>query len=164
MYAFALALILVASAPSAVHAACTAPGHRQFDFWVGAWDVSITGKPQVVAHSLIESLYGGCAVRENWSPLKGAGGGSLSSFDAAKGVWRQAWVDSDGSWAQFEGGWDGAAMVLTGPWPEPGATDRLVRMRYARLADGAVRQIGEQSLDSGKTWEASFDFTYRRSN
>ena len=51
--------------------ACAGPEHRQFDFWVGHWDVYPTGKRKLVAHSLIEKLYAGCAIRENWMPLGG---------------------------------------------------------------------------------------------
>ena len=47
-------------------------------------------------------------------------------------------------------------MVITGKWGGP-----LVRMSYSKNADGSVRQFGEQSTDEGKTWQPSFDFTYR---
>ena len=66
--------------------ACAAPEHRQFDFWIGRWDVYPTGKDALVAHSLIEKLYAGCTVRENWMPLKGSGGGSLNMYDPADGI------------------------------------------------------------------------------
>ena len=49
---------------------------------------------QLVAHSLIEKLYNGCAVRENWMPLSGAGGGSLNSYRPEKKQWEQYWTDS----------------------------------------------------------------------
>ena len=59
--------------------ACQEAERGQFDFWVGDWDVYPTGADKLVAHSTIEKLYGGCAVRENWKPLKGTGGGSLNA-------------------------------------------------------------------------------------
>src|SRR4051812_25646929 len=59
---------------------CASAQHRAFDFWVGSWDVYPAGSDMLIAHSLIERLYGGCAIRENWMPLKGSGGGSLSAF------------------------------------------------------------------------------------
>ncbi|HET9353099.1 MAG TPA: hypothetical protein VFO32_03805, partial [Sphingomicrobium sp.] len=63
MFAATLAALLVqASSPPPPPPACTGPEHRQFDFWVGEWTVTQTGKPDVVASSLIEKLYGGCAV------------------------------------------------------------------------------------------------------
>ena len=142
---------------------CDDAAHRQFDFWVGRWVVSPTGSTKTVAHSLIERLYGGCAIRENWMPLSPAGGngGSLSSYVPAEQAWRQTWVDSSGSRAEFKGGWNGQSMVITGPWPLPNRA-RLVRMTYTPNADGSVRQAGEASFDDGRTWQPSFDFTYRR--
>src|SRR5206468_11428770 len=68
------------SPPASPPHACTEPAHRQFDFWVGKWDVYPTGKDKLVAHSLIESVYNGCGIRENWMPLKGNGGGSLNIY------------------------------------------------------------------------------------
>ena len=145
--------------------ACNSPEHRQFDFWVGRWDVYRTGTDTLVAHSLIESLYGGCAIRENWMPLRGSGGGSLNSWLPRQGVWRQAWVDSANSWAIFEGGIEDGAMVISGVWPGaagPGS-EPLVRIRYSREDGGAVRQAGQISTDGGQTWAPSFDLTYRPS-
>ena len=143
--------------------ACTAAERSQFDFWVGKWDVYPTGKDRLVAHSLIEKLYGDCAIRENWMPLGAPGGGSLSSYDPKTKKWHQNWVDSSGATVTFDGGWDGSRMVIEGMWPDvlgPGK-DAVVRMVYWRMADGSVRQVGSTTVDSGKTWQPSFDFTYK---
>jgi len=147
-----------APSPSSPTAPCADEAHHQFDFWVGKWDVYQTGKDALVAHSLIESLYGGCGVRENWMPLKGTGGGSLNIYVPEEKHWEQFWIDSGGSRAHFIGGWNGKAMVIQGKWAGP-----LVRISYSKNADGSVRQFGEQSTDEGKTWSTSFDLTYRPS-
>ena len=152
----AIATLALAQAASPAPTPCAGPEHHQFDFWVGKWDVYPTGKDKLVAHSLIESLYGGCAIRENWMPLSNQPGGSLSTYVPQEKRWEQFWVDSSGSRAVFSGGWSGSAMVITGKWGGP-----LVRMNYSKNADGSVRQFGEQSTDDGKTWKPSFDFTYR---
>lgn len=162
----AAALAAAMALAGAAHAAaggCDSPQSHQFDFWVGRWRVSPTGQPdRHVADSLIEKLYLGCGVRENWAPLKGAPGGSLNAYVPAERGWRQAWVDGQGSFVQFSGGWNGRAMVLTGRWPQPGHPGQLTRMTYTKGADGSVRQLGETSDDGGKTWSPGFDFTYRR--
>lgn len=44
---------------------------RQFDFWLGEWDVEAAGAK--VAHSSIQSLADGCIILENWMPLAGPG-------------------------------------------------------------------------------------------
>ena len=145
-----------AAAPSPPAAPCAAPEFHQLDFWVGRWDVYPTGKDKLVAHSLIEPVYG-CGIRENWMPLSNQPGGSLSIYVPAEKHWEQFWIDSGGSRAFFTGGWDGKAMVITGKWGGP-----LVRMSYSKNDDGSVRQLGEQSTDEGKTWSPQFDFTYRK--
>ena len=159
--AMALPSLALAQPAAPPPPACASPEHRQFDFWVGRWQVSPTGKPAVVAESLIERLYGGCAIREHWMPKANPGGGSLNSYVPAEKAWRQTWVGSSGERVEFKGGVAGGAMVLTGDWPGPDGKSRLVRMTYTKAADGSVRQLGEQSLDGGKTWGPSFDFTYR---
>ena len=152
-----------ATTSTATAGACSASEHRQFDFWVGHWDVYPTGTNKLVAHSLIERLYGGCAIRENWMPLGGAGGGSLSSYVPEARQWKQTWVDSHAARVDFTGGYARGAMVLTGFWRDvagPGKSG-LVRMTYTRGSDGSVRQKGDMSTDRGRHWSAAFDFTYR---
>lgn len=143
--------------------ACSSAEHRQFDFWVGRWDVYPTGKEKLVAHSLIENLYGGCAIRENWMPLTGTAGGSLNTYDPGDGKWHETWMDAANSLVSFDGGFADGKMILTGFWKGvngPGQ-DGLVRMTYSKLDGGAVRQFGEISIDKGASWKPLFDFTYR---
>lgn len=146
---------------------CDTPESHQFDFWVGKWEVHPKGSDKIVAHSLIEKKYAGCAIRENWMPLGkelNGGGGSLSSYDPQSKQWRQTWVDSSGARADFSGGFANATMSITGVWPGfagPGH-DALVRMNYQLQPDGEVRQWGEASTDKGKSWKPAFDLLYRR--
>src|SRR5579872_5707933 len=104
-----------ANAAPAKH--CTSAEYRQFDFWVGSWDVYPTGGSQLVAHSLIESVYNGCGVRENWMPLKVENsGGSLNIYVLAEKVWRQTWIDSSGARVDFKGGLIGRARARNTRW------------------------------------------------
>lgn len=156
------ALLAATSAhPQTAAAPCADTDHHAFDFWVGHWDVHPYGGGPLVAHSLIESLYGGCAIRENWMPIGKSGGGSLSNYDKALGGWHQSWVDSSGTRVEFSGGVEGEAMVLTGLWGGvANGKDGHVRMTYTREPGGTVRQKGEVSTDNGKTWSPSFDLLY----
>jgi hypothetical protein len=151
-------VLLLQAGPS--QPACTGPEHRQFDFWVGEWSVTQTGKDQVVASSLVEKIYGECVLRESWMPLKGSAGGSLNNY--YEGRWRQTWVDASNSRVDFVGGMVNGKMVLVGDWKGvngPGK-DAIIRMTYSKISDGSVRQHGEQSTDHGLTWSTNFDFTY----
>jgi hypothetical protein len=167
MIEIAAALLIAQAAaqapPPPAQPACTAAAFRALDFWVGEWDVYPAGKDTLVAHSKIERLYNGCAIRENWMPLRGAGGGSLSGYDPKSGHWHQTWIGSTPGVIQFDGGPADGKMVLTGSWPGSGpkGEDGLTRMTYSRLQGTAVRQLGQFSGDNGRTWVTTFDFTYK---
>jgi hypothetical protein len=160
----AMAVLLASPATAQKPAnACAVPERSQFDFWVGNWDVYPTGTDKLVAHSWIEKLYNGCAVRENWMPIGGTGGGSLSAWNPRTGKWHQTWIDSSGATVMCDGGMTGDTMTISGTWPNviaPGK-DGVVGMNYRRNPDGSVRQWGEVTGDDGKTWSPSFDFTYK---
>jgi len=152
----------LAQTPAAAPPICDTPQSHQFDFWVGKWEVTAAGHPEVkVADSLIEKLYSGCAIRENWMPLKGPGGGSLSAYIPEKNGWRQIWV-APGDFVDFNGGWNGTTMIIQGVWPVPNHPTQLSRMTYTPNSDGSVEQKGETSDDGGATWQPGFDFIYRR--
>ena len=142
MKAMLLGLLAQAAAAPAPPA-CTAAEYHQLDFWVGRWDVYPTGKDQLVAHSLIESVYG-CGIRENWMPIGKPGGGSLSIYVPGDKHWEQFWIDSSGTRAFFTGGWDGTAMVISGKWGGP--LQQECR-RIGPAARGAVDRRGQDVGD-----------------
>src|SRR3954469_1217557 len=49
------------------------PRAREFDFWIGEWDVYVTGTKNYAGHSLIQMISGGCAVLENWDSPNSSG-------------------------------------------------------------------------------------------
>jgi hypothetical protein len=163
-----VALQAAASAPAAPSGAppptlCHNPEHAQFDFWVGQWDVYRADTNQLVAHSLIERLYNGCAVRENWMPLKGQGsdGGSLNSYRPDAKQWVQFWTDGGNNLNQYAGGIEDGKMVLTGTRQAANGADVPQRMIYEKLPDGSVTQTGYISRDAGKTWQLNYELIYR---
>ncbi len=169
MKAIVLAVLaLIAASPAAAQTApppqvCVKPEHRQFDFWVGRWDVFARGSDRLVGHSLVEKLYGGCVLRENWSGLGGSTGGSLNVYQAVTGRWRQTWADSVGGWTEYSGQLVGADMRFIATETDLRTGALLVRrMTFSPLADGSVRQLIEVSADSGTTWKVDSDLSYRR--
>jgi hypothetical protein len=58
---------------------CTAQEHRQFDFWIGDWQVrDPAGKP--VGENRIVALHGGCVLLESWSGAGGFTGSSVNGY------------------------------------------------------------------------------------
>ena len=136
----------------------TQPEYRQFDFWVGEWDVMAVGAPGPV-HSRIERLLDGCIIQENWMPPGVPGGKSWNFYNSSTRKWEQVWVAPGGAF-KLEGTFRDGAMRFEGRVPRPGAADRLDKLTFTPLEGGRVRQYWEQSLDGGKTWTVSFDGIY----
>ena len=143
---------------------CMSEQHRQFDFWVGEWDVSDpAGKP--AGRSRIESRLGQCVVHEHWFGAGGTVGESFNIHNADSGQWEQFWVDNGGNRLHLKGGLVGKAMVLEGVRDKPSAQTGLTqreRITWTPNADGSVRQLWETSADDGKRWATSFDGLYRK--
>ncbi|MGQ0704399.1 MAG: hypothetical protein ACT4PM_14895 [Gemmatimonadales bacterium] len=142
---------------------CQGREYRQFDFWIGEWQVTdSTGR--VIGENRITSEYGGCALREQWQARGRHAGSSLNIYDAGRRVWHQTWVDTNGLLLLLDGGLQEGRMVLSGAttgadgtttthrimwWAEPGNPD-------------LVHQVWEQSLDEGRTWKVVFHGRYVR--
>jgi hypothetical protein len=144
-------------------AACQGVEARQFDFWIGRWEV-FAPDGRKAGDNVIESIDGGCALIERWTGRGGFTGTSLNSWDAGAKLWRQHWVDNQGGLLRLAGRFEAGSMVLgaSEPHPDkPGATRRQ-RIRWTPLPDGAVRQLWEQSDDDGATWTVAFDGRYVR--
>lgn len=58
--------------------ACSAVEHRQFDFWIGRWEV-FTPDGKKAGDNTIEAIDGGCALIERWRGNGGFTGTSLNS-------------------------------------------------------------------------------------
>ncbi|HEX6604652.1 MAG TPA: hypothetical protein VF027_07215 [Sphingomicrobium sp.] len=164
MFIIAAMLAAAQAAPAAPPPlACDSAEHRQFDFWVGRWDVYRPDTGKLVAHSLVEKLYAGCAIRENWMPLQGTGGGSLNTYRPEKSVWRQVWTDSLNNLNEYAGSFANGVMTLTGLSHPARGAPAPVRMTYEAKPDGSVVQTGYRSADRGQSWQLSYQFVYRRS-
>lgn len=139
----------------------TQPEYRQFDFWVGEWDVQNPQGQQAGTNS-IQLILGDCVVFENWTGARGGAGKSFNIYNAAKGKWQQTWVDSSGNVLELFGEYKEGRMSLVGE--KKGADGRLIlsRLTWTRLPSDRVRQLWEQSNDGGKTWTVAFDGTYVR--
>lgn len=140
---------------------CTAPEHRQFDFWLGAWQVE-TPAGEVAGRNTITNVLNGCALEESWRGAKGSVGKSLNMYYARDGRWHQSWVDGNGGRLDLAGGLDAAGrMVLSGRMPGPDGGEVMHEISWEELADGAVRQHWRVSSDGGESWRDAFVGIYR---
>jgi hypothetical protein len=159
-----LLLIPLALAAQAAVAAppCAVPAHRQFDFWIGDWTVDKTDGGQFAGRNRIEPMLDGCALQETWVGANGYRGNSYSIYDAARGVWHQTWVDSEGGLLVLEGRFSDGKMVLEGPQKKSDGSSVQNRVTWTPLAGGKLRQRWDATADGGKTWKPLFDGTYTK--
>jgi hypothetical protein len=151
--------------PGGRPAGCVGPESRQFDFWLGEWDVSPSTNPElVIAESTISLLDQGCVILEEWRPFGSGGGHSINSWDAADGHWHQSWADASGRRTPYRGNFENGVMRFDNVGaPPPGApTGSRHRMSFQALDANTVRQWGEYYSDSRSEWVVSWDLTYRR--
>jgi hypothetical protein len=139
------------------------PEARQFDFWLGDWDVTQPdGKNAGRNH--IEKIGAGWGLLENWTGAGGGGvGKSLNTWLPDRKQWRQFWVGNGGALELIGGLNDRGEMVLAGTTATPAGGTQLERITWTPNADGTVRQHWQQSADGGVTWTTAFDGLYRRS-
>jgi hypothetical protein len=150
---------LAAQTATAPKMPCAAPEYRQFDFWVGEWDVKTpTGK--VAGSSRIELINGGCAIQEHWTGNGPSRGTSFNFFETSTGQWNQLWLDNSGLVLRLSGGLQNGKMVLENSSAVSGGRTVRQRITFSPLDSGRVRQFWQQSGDDGKTWQTVFDGIY----
>ncbi|HEX5756962.1 MAG TPA: hypothetical protein VFY12_11510 [Arenimonas sp.] len=157
---FLLASSLLLGASGSANAACEGDAHRQFDFWLGEWEVH-TPEGKLAGVNRISREYDGCVLHERYTGASGYTGESLNIFDAARQVWHQTWVDSGGTLLLLEGGLQDGAMVLGGRGRNAKGVDVEHRITWTPNADGSVRQHWQARETDGE-WKTVFDGRYTR--
>ncbi|MCA6074933.1 tetratricopeptide repeat protein [Fulvivirga sedimenti] len=136
------------------------PEARQFDFWIGSWDVHLNGAK--VGENQITRANGGCAIHENYTTFpRDYTGQSINFYDPLEKRWHQHWVGSGGDITNYyETGKSEGVLEFTGQMINASGVEITNRMTFTLLENGNVRQLIETSLDKGKSWSSSFDGLY----
>lgn len=141
---------------------------RSFDFWVGDWDVYVTGTGIRAGRNVIERVSGGCTILENWTASHTpvgtpSNGKSMNFVDPATGKWRQVWMGSGrGQTNYVDGAFSDGAMRFVYERAGPQGARVTGRFVFENLGPDRVRQYQDQTLDGGKTYTIVYDFTYFR--
>ncbi|HEX7062762.1 MAG TPA: hypothetical protein VF200_12375 [Woeseiaceae bacterium] len=136
-----------------VAGSCAGAVHREFDFWVGTWDVR-SEDGELLGRNEITRIAHGCGLLENWHGADGGEGMSISTWDRGLGKWTQRWVGA-GSVLWLEGGLDEGRMILGGV-RQTRVGPVQDRITWTPLAEGRVSQVWEISADGGKSWRLFF--------
>jgi hypothetical protein len=159
-----LVLLLVAGGTNLTYAqgkksACQSPEYRQFDFWLGDWDVHSPDGPSV-GRNLVTSEQDGCLLIEHWTSSTGEETGtSFNYYDVRDKKWHQLYLDNSGNAGDFPamGGnlIDGKMVLVSDEKQSP-----VFRWTWYVLSPGKVRQMAEKSDDGQKTWKIVWDSVY----
>lgn len=160
--AFLMALSCLSQKP------CSGPEFRQFDFWIGEWEVfAPNGKKG--GDSKISILLDSCVIFEEWTSANSQqgliySGKSFNLYNAATRQWQQTWVDNTGNTTEFLRGEavNGKIVYYADKVTDPKGKIFKRRLTFSKLSDNKVRQLGERSDDEGKTWSVEYDLEYRK--
>jgi hypothetical protein len=138
------------------------PEARDFDFWIGRWEVR---EPDgtLVGTDTIEKRDGGCSIVERYEGAGGSSGTSMSFYLPSRGEWRQVWTGSGGTMFDITGKVVDGSMRMEGQ-VEYIEGNRVVAFRgsWTQAADGRVRQRLEEFDLGAQTWIVWFDGFFRR--
>lgn len=134
---------------------------RQFDFWVGEWDV-FNPQGRRSGTSSIQGFANGCGILENWTDSFGGTGKSINFYDPGDMKWYQYWVGQNGVPLRYSGVYRDGAVRYEGETTATGGKKSLLRLTFFNVDKNTVRQLAETSADGGQTWQTSYDFKYVR--
>ncbi len=141
---------------------CSASAYRQFDFWLGEWDVT-TPQGARAGTNTISRILNGCVLHENWTSASGGSGRSHNIYDLRTGQWHQTWVDASGTLLRLDGGIDAEGkMVMRGETLGSAGETVLNEISWEPLESGQVRQIWRASTDNRGNWQLVFNGLYTK--
>jgi hypothetical protein len=133
---------------------------RQFDFWLGDWDVSWGDQR---ATNSVTAILGGAVIQEQFDGRPSADwqGMSVSVYDPRRAEWRQTWVDSQGNYWAFTGGFADGRMTLSTDDVRDNRPVKL-RMTFYNLAADSLDWSWERSDNGGESWTVLWQLHYER--
>ena len=147
------------------------PEARQFDFWLGRWDVNLRIRKDgewpegsVGAEAEIYSILDGKAVVELWNsePIKGF---SLRYFDTERDKW-MLWLNWPGANRSGSKGLSGSFRHGRGDFysehPAPDGGTVLARYSFSDITPTSLRWDDSFSKDGGETWSHQWRMEFSR--
>ena len=131
---------------------------NQFDFWLGEWDVTWGEDGKGENHIL--RIMDDKIIQENFS-APDLIGMSVSSYGAERKLWCQTWVDNNGSYLDFTGGFENEKMILSRDAIVRGQACKQ-RMVWFNIDSNQFDWNWERSDDGGQSWRALWEIKYKR--
>jgi hypothetical protein len=130
----------------------------QFDFWLGDWDAVWEANER--GTNRVERILEGKIIQENFTAPEFTGI-SVSVFDTERQLWCQTWVDSNGTYLDFTGGFENGKMILMRDAIVRGEACKQ-RMVWYDIESDRFQWNWERSDDGGQTWRILWQIRYTR--
>lgn len=138
---------------------CSDPKASEFDFWLGEW----TAEWGEDGHgtNVVTKALGGCVVLENFTDLdpgpQSLVGMSVSTYVARESCWKQTWVDNQGGYLDFSGGFRRGVMDLR---RDDGSA--AFRMRWLDIERDSLTWLWERRVHGERRWTTLWRLDYTR--
>ncbi|MDM7861367.1 hypothetical protein QTP81_12245 [Alteromonas sp. ASW11-36] len=142
-------------------APCTEAEYRQFDFWLGQWQVTQADGTVAGTNSIV-SAYQGCVVTEHYEVAGQPYGMSINAYDRATQQWHQTWMDRNGTVLKLSGGIQNGIMVLSAKVMDSSGKPATHQISWEPQADGTVVQHWQYKLDDSEQWSTLFKGIYTK--
>ena len=153
------------------YSAFSADKHRQFDFWIGEWDVNLrmlqddlTFRDTVSAKASIYSILNGKAILELWDsvPIKGY---SLRYYDPQSDQW-VLWLDWPGEnrsgLSSLQGEFRHGRGDFRSEYKNADGTKIMQRYSFNDITPFSLRWDDLASNDGGRTWRKNWRMEFNR--
>jgi hypothetical protein len=140
---------------------CSTSEYRQFDFWLGDWDV-FNKKGDKVGENKIHTVQDGCALQENWTS-QGQTGTSFNYYNPADSTWNQIYLDNVGTVLELKGALKNNKMILQSKKVKSVKANFYYfnQITWEKDSQGNVSQKWDIVDDKGNILQVAFDGIYR---
>ncbi len=166
-------VVLAQSSGNAAPAASahSAPEAKQFDFWLGEWELAWPGEQTGLpagqigrGTNSVKAILDGAVIQENFvdnapNSLRGM---SVSVYNQRLGKWQQTWVDNQGGYLDFAGEFKDGKMILARSATTKDGKEIMQRMVWHNIKPDELDWNWEASQDGGKTWQVNWQIHYKK--
>lgn len=143
---------------------CCKEEYKQFDFWLGEWEV-YNLKGFKVGENLIVSIQDHCLIQENWKS-DSLTGTSYNFFDSKDKTWNQIYIDNLGTVLQLKGTFQNNKIILRSDKIKSSKANFFYynQITWEKNNSGNVLQKWDIIDDSGKILQTAFEGIYKTKN
>jgi hypothetical protein len=144
---------------------CSSSEFSQFDFWIGKWNLKWLNEDGSIGYGTnnITKILDDCVIEEHFTTADSSfKGKSVSTYSTHRKLWLQTWVDNNGAYLDFAGGFKNGKMILSRKILNKETKEILQRMVWYNITENELDWNWELSEDNGSNWKTNWKIHYTR--